>query len=126
MKGSGLSYLRRLPRLRELDLSESEVTDLKHLADIATRLRILDLSHSRITDDAGKTIAKLKTLEELYLRHTELTDEGLSCLHELRCLKTLSIGSVEFSETAVEELKFGVPTTKVEVVLRPYPERGTR
>ena len=71
-----LSFLKQLPKLRDLGLAGSAVTDqgMSRLADVKT-LRILSLNDAKVTDAGLVALAKLP-LESLTVEGAKTTLEG--------------------------------------------------
>lgn len=81
----GLGHLKRLTRLRVLELAGTGLTDagLSQLAGLA-RLEDLDLSQTRITDAGLKHVAGMRRLRVLRLSKTAVTPEGVAALQRER------------------------------------------
>lgn len=79
-----LVHLRKLPRLENLDLTETRVTSagLENIRD-ATHLVYLGLWNTKVGDMGLEHIKHLKNLRALVLDGTKVTDEGLERLSEL-------------------------------------------
>jgi Leucine-rich repeat (LRR) protein len=101
-----LGYLRRLPQLRALDLSYTEVTNegLEHLTSLS-RLEQLVLSHTGVTDPGLAHLKGLTQLQRLYLAGTRVTDAGLAHLEGLSRLQSLDISFTEVRDAGLTHLK---------------------
>ncbi len=77
VRGDGLRYLAHLDRLRDLELSYTNVDDasLKYLSNLDS-LQTLSLQHTRVTDAGLLHLAKLPNLRTLDLRQTLVTPEA--------------------------------------------------
>ena len=76
------AHLRRLPKLRHLNLDYTNVSD-KGVAELSTarpELEWLRLDSGNITDAAIDSLAKLKALKHLNLYHTLVTEAGVARL----------------------------------------------
>lgn len=73
-------------RIRGLSLSQSGVTDLGLAKLTGLDLYSLNLEMVDLTDEAGKSLAKLKNLQDLRLNNTEFGDKGLSYLENPKLL----------------------------------------
>jgi Leucine-rich repeat (LRR) protein len=75
-----LALLRRFVNLRELDLTQTGLTDegLRHLEGMPKLARIS--LPARATDQAMKTLATLPALQEIDAERTAITEEGLKVL----------------------------------------------
>jgi len=98
--------LESLPRLKELSLPMSRVTDagLKTLAKLRL-LEELDLSDSSIDSAGLDAIAKLKHLRHLYLGSTKIDNAALVKLKELKKLETLWIAHTMVTGSGLAPLK---------------------
>lgn len=81
VKGPGLAYLKRLPKLDSLELNKSRITDdgLQYLQGLQT-LTSLALSYNHVTDRGLEHLRSLTNLQVVTLRETEVTDKGLEAL----------------------------------------------
>ncbi|MFM8252000.1 MAG: leucine-rich repeat domain-containing protein [Planctomycetota bacterium] len=126
-----LASLMPIPKLRQLSLGRTSVTDegLKPLTEHVGRLEWLDLSHTAITDDGWNVFASAtklrqlflertaitndtlrrlttcKDLEELDLSHTSITDDGLVHLAQLKKLKQLYLTGCTITDAGLPALK---------------------
>ncbi|MGH7136470.1 MAG: leucine-rich repeat domain-containing protein, partial [Pirellulales bacterium] len=129
-----LRVLARLPKLRNLQLRLTKVTDaglaelvqcrtLTHLGLAATKVSDAGLVHltklprledlglgvtregANVTNEGLKTIGKLAGLTRLDLSGTKITGEGLVHLKELKKLKTLSLDSTDVGEADLAHLE---------------------
>src|SRR5262249_46029726 len=84
------SVLARLTSLRELDLSNCQITDatLSHLRKLS-KLSDLDLSGAKISDAGLDALLGLKELTVLKLEGTEITDAGVAKLLTIPTLESL-------------------------------------
>jgi len=127
--------LARLPRLEQLDLSHTRITDEGMLRlKTAPRIRDLNLYYAELVTDQGMTAiqgwkhltrlnvrgtrisdgtlqiaSKLTGLEALDIANTQVTDNGLDRLITLTNLKELAIGRSRLSDNALEVLRM-LPT----------------
>ncbi len=123
-----LGGLVRTPRLTELDLSHTHITDdgMALLRDLRTvtefelryaewlgdtgvthlrgwkNLRRLDLRGTQITDGALAVIGSLPRLEALDVGFARLTDAGMAPLGKLSELRELTLGGNKVTDLAVE------------------------
>jgi hypothetical protein len=130
----GLESLARLPALKKLNLSGSNVTDddlqalkgltglqvlyvgtteigdagVAHLAGL-TGLEELSLGDTKITDAALAHLAGMKKLKALYLGSTAVTDAGLKHLHGLSGLKELYLNPSAVTDKGLSELRKAFP-----------------
>ena len=76
-------FVQALPRLRELGLDQTEVTDLG-LAKLKRlpHLTRLSLNGTKVTDAGLDHLDGLKQLRELLLTDTKVTDEGVAKLQQ--------------------------------------------
>lgn len=101
-----LDRLTRLPTLRTLDLSLTDVTDagmerLKGLSQV-TDLR---LAYAELITDSGVAYLKgWKNLEHLNLRGTKVNDTGLEHLKSLTHLKSLDVSFSEVTDAGLDHL----------------------
>jgi Leucine-rich repeat (LRR) protein len=86
-------HLRRLKKLRRLDVNGSAITD-GGLVSVKRLKRLKQLSLAKcynITDEGIRHLAECKRLENLDLRETQLTDAGIVNLIDLVNLKKLNL-----------------------------------
>jgi Leucine-rich repeat (LRR) protein len=103
---AGALALQRLPRLEELDMGGTKVTDkgLAHLGKLP--LRRLRLGWAMEFTDAGLAhLARIKTLEELDLSFTKVTGKGLGHLRPLASLKALDLRGTDVGDSGLEVLQ---------------------
>jgi len=103
--GTGLVYIRDLPKLRALVLPRTHLDDrgMVHMKNLRT-LEELDLSDTRITDSGLSKLARLTGLKKLNISETEVSDEGLSHLIEMSALKHLNITNTLVTEEGIIRL----------------------
>jgi len=84
----------KVPRLRELDLAYTSITDksLEHLAGHG-RLKSLRLTWCTQITDAGLLHLRRIPLRTLDLAFTNITDAGLQNLHAVRSLEELNLSN---------------------------------
>lgn len=101
-----LVLVRRLKRLVNLNLNQSDVTDasLSHLKG-STSLRGLWLNNNRITDAGLVHLRDLTNLQGLYLGATGITDVGLAHLEDLTNLTELSLHTTKVTDAGLAHLR---------------------
>ena len=111
---AGLSHLKRLTRLKRIDLARTQVTDagLVHLKAM-TKLESLSLSDTDVTDFGIRNLKGLTSLRALSLSYTYLTDAGLVHLVGLTNLETLSISGNQLTNIGVKRLQAALPGCKI-------------
>jgi len=100
----GIQNLLRLPELKILYLYRNNpnwVDQFKYGIDMS--------GQPRITDQSLETIAKIRTLKELYLWDNQFSDDGILQLRSLQHLEKLGVRSRSISEVAIAELKSALP-----------------
>jgi len=140
-----LRFVERVPDLRELNLSGTNVTDaglepisqLKNLESLSlTDVKIsgdglryvakcpaltrLDLSRATITPESLDHLSKLKTLKWLALCENALSDSDLPRLAALTQLEYLNVAGTKISEKALRDLPQSLPKLKTLVYGTPY------
>jgi len=115
LSDDGLSNLKDLKNLTELDLSFCFVTDaeLANLSGLKS-LKSLHLQFNLRFTDAG--LAHLKGLTKLTLldlRHTQVTDAGLAHLTGLAKLTSLDVRGTKVTDAGVKELQQALPSLKI-------------
>jgi hypothetical protein len=85
------NYLKKLPRLETLDLSQNKA----------------------VTDRGMATVATLERLEKLYLAGTSVTDKGLFELKPLEGLRTLDMRSSRVTGKAADKFVDEMPNLRV-------------
>lgn len=76
----GIAHLSVLKNLRELDLSDSQVTDEGLLSLHGEDMECLELSHTEISDHSVGILTQWKNLKLLQIFDTHVTREGVSAL----------------------------------------------
>jgi hypothetical protein len=124
-----LECLKGLPKLQELNLYHSQITDgalasleglrltglnlrgalindagLVHLKGLGN-LRWVELQDTKITDAAAEQLARLTQLRTLGLDGTLITDASLPCLTKLSSLRSLSLSGTSITDAGLESLK---------------------
>ena len=122
INGVGLSYLRQLPFLNSVNLSNAEIFDAdisKHIRAL-TKLERLGLRGTHITDEGLNCLRNLTKLQYLDLEGTHITDKGLTFLRNLPKLQYLNLASCKITDSGLaylQDLKtlklLGVPDTNV-------------
>jgi hypothetical protein len=132
-------YLRRLPHLTELIISEAKCTGVgievlaecrylerlglghcpvsdRGVADISrlTTLRALDLSGTRITDAGLASLRRLTNLEKLSLQGAGITDAGLKCLADMHALTYLNVRCTRVTPQGIRNVKSALPNVDVD------------
>ena len=87
--------------LRNLDISNSAISDLKPLR---AKLRILDLYGTRIDDGALEAVGAFPELRELDLGVTRVTSGGLTSLKSLKRLQVLELSGRRINDTAIASI----------------------
>ncbi|MBI2478414.1 MAG: hypothetical protein HYV60_07165, partial [Planctomycetia bacterium] len=102
------ALLGKLPRLRKLSLSRSNVTDTI-VSGLPLGLTFLWLSGTSVTDKSMSRLAEMKYLVNLDITGTEITPDGLRLLEPLRSLQTLWIDDSCITVESVESLRLMRP-----------------
>src|SRR5438128_533993 len=96
-----LRFVGRIPRLEELNLSHTSVSDAG-LASFLNALRRLKLSHTNVR---GVALGRLTTLEELDLSGAPVNDESAKQLAQLVNLRKLRLSYTDLTDAAYAGLK---------------------
>ncbi len=92
----------RLPRLEELYLDGSDVTDAgMRCISALPRLRVLALEKTPISDAGIAECASATSLEYLSFAATHITDVGLESLSSLRHLRRLNASATDITDNGV-------------------------
>lgn len=139
--GEGLSHIKNLSQLIDLDLSEnsalfddgmthlSGMTQLKRLnlwrvplTDVGvtelaplTNLEWLNLDNTQLSDAGLDHLSGMNKLTFLHLGSTYVTDDGLSKLAGLKSLKDLKLTRTAVTEEGVAELQKSLPDTEIQL-----------
>ena len=112
----GLAMLAQLPLMQEMSLDESyNLTDdgLKVLADM-TFLRHLSLDFNpQLTNELAPHIARISSLQDLFLSKTQLNDEGLALFHGLPYLRRISLVETQVTKTGLKNLRTRFPRINI-------------
>lgn len=102
----GLVHVKKLYRLRVLDLQGVKVTDagLKQLKGL-DRLSSLVLCATRVTDAGLIHLKALKSLHHLDLAWTRVTDRGIEHIKEMRALTWLDLSHTQVTDAGLAKLK---------------------
>ena len=106
--------LKKLPRLSELHLSRTRVSDrtLSQLRQFP-QLWVLHLQETNITDAGVKYLVDLKNLEYLDLQETNITDAGVKYLADLKELVYLNVSETSLSDESIDALQDQLPFTVI-------------
>lgn len=99
--GTGLTYLKGLPRFNYLDIGGTNLSDetLDHVIALE-KLETLSLTGTLVSDEGLKKVAQLHRLTSLSLAQTpRITGFGMQHLAELEHLETLKLGSAGNGKT---------------------------
>ncbi len=101
-----LANLKAAPRLVELSLSDTKVTDdgLVHLRPLEDLTR-LDLSQNNIQGRGLDNLSRMSRLAQLNLSHTAITDQAVARLRPLTKLRWLLVSDTELTDLGIEQLK---------------------
>jgi hypothetical protein len=112
---AGLAHLRKLPKLKDVHLSNSQITDesLGVFGDMV-QMRALSLQQNAFTDRGLARLTKLNHLKELWIDMgpTDITDQGLAYLENLQTLEVLAIQDTHATQEGVDTLKLAIPGLK--------------
>ncbi|MGE0608959.1 MAG: hypothetical protein AB7O62_17825 [Pirellulales bacterium] len=106
----GLRYLEKFPRLQELTVAGTDLTDagiyrvveLKHLT-------LLDIGGTKITDSGMAIVSKLQELTRLQVDFATITDRGVSHLAGCPALEKVVLCKTKITDASVPILE-GMPT----------------
>jgi hypothetical protein len=95
---------------------KGQVTDDAVLANLRKlpKLRRLDLAFTRVTDAGMEHLCDLQQLEELNLVGTKVTDRSVPQLKRLRTLMTVLLWGSQVTNAGVAELQRVLPELKIE------------
>ena len=112
----GLSVFSVLPRLRQLDMSDTRASAETLNDDTMTKLRVLNIGGcSGMNNSALVLVGRLLLLEELDISgNSAITDTSVASLLELRSLRVLRCVQTQINKYGVERLKNNLPNLKVE------------
>lgn len=131
-------HMKKLGKLRELDLTNTNVTDtaLKDLSELGTlevvilddngvsgsgiknlagakSLKRLSLKNNGLPNDELGAFASLPQLQSLDLSNNPISNAGAKELHALKNLTELNLVGTKVNEKGVEELKKAIPKVQV-------------
>jgi len=100
-----LAVLARMPRLAELNLNETPVTDagMNHVGQTHS-LKMVELHHTKISDESLRDIARLSQLRRLRLSGTAIGDEGIRHLRGLESLSDLDLVHTKITDRALDDV----------------------
>jgi Leucine-rich repeat (LRR) protein len=116
--GPGLQHLPRNLEALSLQFAPAVDEGLIHLKRLP-KLRWLNLSNTKITDDGLCHLSALRSLEQLQLANTDITDQGLEQLKGLKGLNELSVGGTNVTGRGLADFQKALPNCGVS----PSPER---
>jgi hypothetical protein len=121
----GLSGLKTLNGLKELDLSETNVTDgdLKTLMALE-RLERLNLTKTRISDAGMAALSNLPSLKWLVLNESAVGNEGLKHLSRSRTLAGLILGKTKVDDDGLAHIPDFKNLTILELGQEPISDKG--
>jgi hypothetical protein len=105
VKDDDLRFLSRVPKLKELELSEAHITDagLAHLR-LLNELERLDLTAPQVTDEGLVHLRGLTNLRSLSLHQTQITGPGLKRLRPLTNLRLLDLHDSPVTDEGIAHL----------------------
>ncbi len=101
-----LHHLAQLTKLEKLSISFHNPrigSEMKYLAELKN-LRELDFSNTRITDEGLRELVPLKELKRLNLISSAVTNEGMKILATFPELESLGLGLTSVNEVGLAEL----------------------
>jgi Leucine-rich repeat (LRR) protein len=103
--GKSLTVLSDLTQLRELELENTDITDveMKSLAALSN-LQVLNLAGCNITDEGLQHLKTLIDLQSLNLNRTKIRGAGLASITSLSKLETLSLQETELQASEIPSL----------------------
>jgi hypothetical protein len=103
--GTAPQLIPHLPRLKYLNLEETEIgdDDLIRVLERVPNLERLQVSNTNITDSSLTAIGRLPRLNALFLYNTRVTDAGLAELRQSH-FDELDVGLTRVSPQALETL----------------------
>ena len=103
---AGLRHVGRLPQLRRLCLTFTDITDagLENFERLA-ELQSLDLSSTKVGDAGLQHLKRLTQLQSLALGGTAVSDAGLQQLQGLAQLQSLDLRGTAVSDAGLDRLK---------------------
>jgi formylglycine-generating enzyme required for sulfatase activity len=106
VKEGGVVHFRNLPRLEELWLNGSSVTDsgLEHLRTLPG-LKVLHLNGTAVSDAGLVPLEALRQLDTLGLWATRVTDAGLVHVQQLTQLRALNLGATQVTDAGLVHLE---------------------
>ncbi len=104
--------LKSLGKLSTLDLSQTNVTDLKD--KLPTSLQHLSMADTKVTPDIGSVLRTLPELVSLDLSGTNVDNFTLLDLESIQTLRELKLLNVEIPEADIERLKTKLPDCRIE------------
>ena len=112
---AGVAHLRKLPKLKDVHLSNSQITDesLGVFGEMV-QMKALSLQQNAFTDRGLARLTKLNRLKELWIDMgpTDITDQGLAYLENLQTLEVLAIQDTHATQEGVDKLKLAIPGLK--------------
>jgi DNA-binding beta-propeller fold protein YncE len=120
ISNEGLRHLHGLDSVESLTLIQTNIGDpgLVHLEGLA-RLKSLTLNSALVTDAGLQSLGKLRSLEQLDLESTQIGDAGLAHLKGLANMKRLLLSSTKVTDAGLAHLS-GL-TSLVELALADNP-----
>lgn len=97
-------------RLRPCDVTGTGFSYLKN-----SGLQIIKINDSKITDEGVKEIAKIKSINNVFLQSSKITERGVAYLKDLPALHSLYLYMPTFSDRAAEELAKIKTLTNLEI-----------
>jgi Leucine-rich repeat (LRR) protein len=113
VQDAALVEIGKLPKLEDLNLLRTRITDSGIKSIVGLKLKRLNLDDTSVGDAAIPYVAQIPTLEFLHLGKTAITDQGLAGLKSLTNLKDLILTDTGLSPSAVEQLQKALPKTKI-------------
>jgi serine/threonine protein kinase len=107
-----LEFVRRLPKLSSLSMSDTPLENLTPLENV-TSLRYLYINGTKITDDQLVHLHSMRTSSTLNLSETNISDAGLKHLESIKSLNRLLLTKTPLTEEAVQKLQTARPDLRI-------------
>lgn len=124
VRDNDVAKIAKMPELRQIDLSETEITDKAIESFAGTSIEDINLRLClNISDDCGTALANAKHLHNLDLSQTNIGDETVKKVSALD-LQLLSVPSCNVTDKGLESLAHTKSLTALSLDGTPVTEKG--